>query len=153
MDPRLRGDLRGVTPKLILPLQNARILLPMDPRFSLQAVQHVPVYFWPWVWWQLLWLRGWCEATGRDVLYEIEPTGRVVTFMISDDERDLRSWMYRARATGWDHYETMYDDRYTFGVPVIPIVVGTELERLGHSICYVARPAMPRLEPSIQDSG
>ena len=81
----------------------------MDPRFSLQAVAHVPAYYWPWVWWQLFWLRLWCDSARREVLYEIQPDGRVVTFLISDDKTDLRAWMYQQRQVYREHWKPMHN--------------------------------------------
>lgn len=124
----------------------------MDPRFTLAQVAHVPVYYWPWVWWQLFWLRAWCEASGREVLYEIQPDGRVVTLIVSDDLDDLTSWLRRAETEGWAHHEAMYPDRFTLGVAVIPILFATALERFGHLIRYVAKWSIARPGPAIEDS-
>ena len=124
----------------------------MDPRFSFDQVQHVPVLYWPWVWWQLFWLRAWCDAASSKVLYEIEPDGRVVIAYASDDARDLTSWVKRAQSEGWAHHEAMYKDRYTLGVAVIPILIGTALERFGCFIRYIAKRSFHRPVPDVQDS-
>ncbi len=81
----------------------------MEIRFTLGQVAHVPVYFWPWVWWQLFWLRGWAEAVDRELIYEIAADGRVHVVALSDDKRDLRAWMSRQRKLYREHWTPMHD--------------------------------------------
>ncbi len=81
----------------------------MEISFNPAHYAHVPVYFWPWIWWQLFWLRGWAEATRRDVLFEIAANGRVHVVLISDDKADLRAWMQAQKRVYRDHWTPMHD--------------------------------------------
>ncbi|MEM9938943.1 MAG: hypothetical protein AAF768_08860 [Pseudomonadota bacterium] len=82
----------------------------MEVRFTLSAVRHVPVYLWPWVWWQLLGIRNWCGLQQREVLWEVDPDGKVWVTYMSDDPRDLVAWfkcenkLYRA------HWYALYNE-------------------------------------------
>ena len=53
----------------------------------------VPVYFWPWVFWQLLQLDLWVEQTGRSVLGAVcKRTGEVFITFTGDDPEEVRPW-------------------------------------------------------------
>mgnify|MGYP000715318877 CR=1 FL=1 len=53
----------------------------------------VPVYFWPWVFWQLLQLDLWVEQTGRSVLGAVcKRTGEVFITFTADDPEEVRPW-------------------------------------------------------------
>ena len=122
----------------------------MEPRFTIRAVAHVPLYFWPWVWWQLFWLRAWTEATGREVLFEIRENGRVEVFMIADDERDLRSWMILQASARRPHLEAL--EEVPPGVSLIPVFMGKALERYGCLERWIWVRVVLRAAPPIADS-
>ncbi|MDJ0920099.1 MAG: hypothetical protein QNI84_03160 [Henriciella sp.] len=67
----------------------------MEVRFTLQAVAHVPIYYWPWVWWQLYRLRQQCRAARCEVLWEVDEHGFVYVPFVSDLETDLLAWFYK----------------------------------------------------------
>ena len=53
----------------------------------------VPVYFWPWVFWQLLQLDLWVEQTGRSVLGAVcKRTGEVFISFTGDNPEEARPW-------------------------------------------------------------
>ncbi len=53
----------------------------------------VPVYFWPWVFWQLLQLDLWVEQTGRSVLGAVcKRTGEVFITFAGDEPGEARPW-------------------------------------------------------------
>ena len=53
----------------------------------------VPVYLWPWVFWQLLQLDLWVEQTGRSVLGAVcKRTGEVFITFTGDDPEEARPW-------------------------------------------------------------
>ncbi|MDJ0922012.1 MAG: hypothetical protein QNI84_12865 [Henriciella sp.] len=79
----------------------------MDVRFTLQAVAHVPIYYWPWVWWQLLRLRQQCRAAGCEVLWEVDETGMVLVPFVSDAENDLLVWLVKQNKTTRAHWAPM----------------------------------------------
>ena len=96
-------------PKLIPHPAFGRILRVMDLTFNPRAYAHVPLLYWPWIWWQLFWLRGWSEAARREVLFEIDARGKVHVILISDGKDDLRAWMAAQRAIYRDHWTPMHD--------------------------------------------
>ncbi|MBR9834530.1 MAG: hypothetical protein GYB42_04950 [Alphaproteobacteria bacterium] len=79
----------------------------MEISFNPRHYAHVPVYYWPWVCWQLFWLRAWVRASGREVLFEISQTGRVCVVLIGDDPSDLRAWLGRRRGQPCAHHVAM----------------------------------------------
>ncbi|MEM9939732.1 MAG: hypothetical protein AAF768_12850, partial [Pseudomonadota bacterium] len=64
----------------------------MEVRFTLSAVRHVPIYYWPWVWWQLFRLRQQCRAARCEILWHVDEGGFVWVPYISDLETDLLAW-------------------------------------------------------------
>ena len=71
----------------------------MELRFDPSQLGHVPIVYWPWVWWQLLWLRFALESEGSEAIWSVTATGRVVVHLISDPDYDLVSWFERFSAT------------------------------------------------------
>ncbi len=57
----------------------------MDFALQPHLYRHVPVLYWPWVFWQLWRIALWGELTGRDVLVTVDETGRVHIRHVSDD--------------------------------------------------------------------
>ncbi|MEO0550236.1 MAG: hypothetical protein AAFZ91_09960, partial [Pseudomonadota bacterium] len=81
----------------------------MEVRFTLSAVRHVPVIYWPWVWWQLLGIRNWCGLQQREVLWEVDPDGKVWVTYVSDDPRDLVAWFKRENKLYRAHWYALYN--------------------------------------------
>ncbi|MEO0549534.1 MAG: hypothetical protein AAFZ91_06415 [Pseudomonadota bacterium] len=67
----------------------------MEVRFTLSAVSHVPIYYWPWVWWQLFRLRQQCRAARCEILWHVDEGGFVFVPYISDLENDLLAWVFK----------------------------------------------------------
>ncbi len=47
--------------------------------------RNVPVYLWPWLFWQLFAIALWVEQTGRDVMLAVAKNGRVHIRHIGED--------------------------------------------------------------------
>ena len=125
----------------------------MDIRFTLEGVAHVPVYYWPWVWWQLFWLRAWAAAARREVLYEIAPNGRVHVVLLSDDPRDLRSWLQQQAGAPRAHLVYCDNADGAVDTPDIALLMTAALEATGHLIRYVWVRIVLRPVPPFLDSG
>ena len=123
----------------------------MEPRFTLQAVQHVPVYYWPWVWWQLHWLRRCCEAAGREVLWEVCETGRVYIVAESDDPRDLTSWLRKERQTCRAHVYAMHNASGELHLSNVHYWMGRLMER-GARVMVALVQRVLRQGPAVLDS-
>ncbi len=124
----------------------------MHLRFDPSNFAHVPVYYWPWIWWQLFWLRSWCEATDREVLYEVPPNGRVELVLISDDKMDLRAWLYRQSQAPRPHLEHCNNADGALGADPIAVFIGRQMERFGCFIRWAWAEIAPRKPPVLQDS-
>ena len=81
----------------------------MDVRFTLSAVAHLPVYLWPWVWWQLFAIKRWCRVNERQVLWEADERGKVWVTYVSDDPRDLVAWFKRENKLYRAHWAAMHN--------------------------------------------
>lgn len=123
----------------------------MDIRFTLAAVAHVPVYYWPWVWWQLFWLRGEVAATGRDVLYEIDGRGRVHVVMVADAPDDLRAWLGRRQREWRDHWDAMNDASGERHLSPIHYWMGRIME-CGERVVWVSSQNVMRSVPAVCDT-
>ncbi len=124
----------------------------MEIRFNPADYGHVPVLYWPWIWWQLFWLRGWCETTGRGVIYTIETSGHVSVHLVSDDRHDLRAWMYRQARVPRPHLDCCQDASGTQHLSPIERAVTWVWERTGCLIRYVWVRLVLRQAPAVQDS-
>ena len=123
----------------------------MDVRFTLQAVRRVPVIYWPWVWWQLFWLRSWCEATGRDVLWDIEESGKVWVTFISDDKADLAAWLKKEQKIYRAHWYALHNESGEMHLGAYHYWMGRIMECGARFVCWrksVAEHALPALEDS-----
>ncbi len=125
----------------------------MDIRFNPQGCAHVPVYYWPWVWWQLFWLRGWAEAVGREVLYEVLANGRVELVLVSDDKADLRSWMYRQAQSARPHLDYCDNADGALNADPIAVFMGRAMQRFGCFVRWVSARIVARALPAVDDSG
>jgi len=70
----------------------AYILLPMDYALQPQLYKNVPVYLWPWVWWQLFQIERWIKETGRMVLGGVARDGKVYVLHVADDPSERKPW-------------------------------------------------------------
>ena len=70
----------------------AHILLRMDYALQPHLYKNVPVYLWPWVWWQLFQIERWIKATGRMVLGGVARDGKVYVLHVADDPNDRKPW-------------------------------------------------------------
>jgi len=67
-------------------------LLRMDYALQPHLYKNVPVYLWPWVWWQLFQIERWIKATGRMVLGGVARDGKVYVLHVADDPNDRKPW-------------------------------------------------------------
>ena len=64
----------------------------MDYALQPHLYRNVPVYLWPWVWWQLFQIERWIKATGRMVLGGVARDGKVYVLHVADDPNDPKPW-------------------------------------------------------------
>lgn len=53
---------------------------------------HVPVWCWPWLWWQLWHLKAWILETGLDVAVAVDQRGNLRVTYVSDDPNAPKRW-------------------------------------------------------------
>jgi hypothetical protein len=53
---------------------------------------HVPVWCWPWLWWQLWHLKAWILETGLDVAVAVDQRGNLRVTYVSDDPHAPKRW-------------------------------------------------------------
>ena len=70
----------------------APILLHMDYALQPHLYKNVPIYLWPWVWWQLFQIERWIKATGRMVLGGVARDGKVYILHVADDPNEIKPW-------------------------------------------------------------
>ena len=56
------------------------------------CIENVPVYLWPWVWWQLFQIERWIKETGRMVLGGVARDGKVYVLHVADDPSERKPW-------------------------------------------------------------
>jgi len=123
----------------------------MDSRFTLSAVQHVPVIFWPWVMWQLFGIRRWCRENRREVLWEIETSGKVWVTYVSDDPCDLTAWMKREAKLYRAHWYAMFNASGEMHLGAYHYWMGRIMECGARFICRRTSVAEV-VGPEVQDS-
>ncbi len=64
----------------------------MDYALQPHLYKNVPVYLWPWVWWQLFQIERWIKATGRMVLGGVARDGKVYVLHVADDPEAPKPW-------------------------------------------------------------
>ena len=64
----------------------------MDYALQPHLYKNVPVYLWPWVWWQLFQIERWIKATGRMVLGGVARDGKVYVLHVADDPNEIKPW-------------------------------------------------------------
>ena len=64
----------------------------MDYALQPHLYKNVPVYLWPWVWWQLFQIERWIKATGRMVLGGVARDGKVYVLHVADDPSERKPW-------------------------------------------------------------
>ena len=64
----------------------------MDYALQPHLYKNVPVYLWPWVWWQLFQIERWIKATGRMVLGGVARNGKVYVLHVADDPNEAKPW-------------------------------------------------------------
>ena len=124
----------------------------MEISFNPKQYAHVNLLLWPWIWWQLFWLRGWSEATERGLIYEIAPNGKVHVLAVGDHKRDLRAWMGRQQRAPKPHLD--YCDNAAGDLDVAPIVTftGRAMARFGYFERWEWVRVVLRGLPAIEDS-
>ncbi|MDJ0920434.1 MAG: hypothetical protein QNI84_04855 [Henriciella sp.] len=123
----------------------------MDVRFTLQAVAHVPIYYWPWVWWQLYRLRQQCRVAGCEVLWEVDERGLVYVPFVSDLETDLLAWFYKEVKKTRAHWAPMDDASGEMHLSPIHYWMGRIME-CGERCVGNVRVEAACAAPAIQDS-
>ncbi len=79
----------------------------MDYALQPHLYKNVPVYLWPWVWWQLFQIECWIKQTGRMVLGGVARDGKVYVLHVADDPNERKPWSprdmarYRTRHDAW----------------------------------------------------
>ncbi len=79
----------------------------MDYALQPHLYKNVPVYLWPWVWWQLFQIECWIKETGRMVLGGVARDGKVYVLHVADDPNEAKPWSprdmhpYRTRHDVW----------------------------------------------------
>ena len=64
----------------------------MDYALQPHLYKNVPVYLWPWVWWQLFQIERWIKETGRMVLGGVARDGKVYVLHVADDPNEPKPW-------------------------------------------------------------
>jgi len=64
----------------------------MDYALQPHLYKNVPVYLWPWVWWQLFQIERWIKETGRMVLGGVARDGKVYVLHVADDPNERKPW-------------------------------------------------------------
>ncbi len=68
------------------------MLAHMDYALQPHLYKNVPVYLWPWVWWQLFQIERWIKLTGRMVLGGVARDGKVYVLHVADDPNEIKPW-------------------------------------------------------------
>ena len=63
----------------------------MDYALQPHLYKNVPVYLWPWVWWQLFQIERWIKETGRMVLGGVARDGKVYVLHVADDPNESQT--------------------------------------------------------------
>lgn len=124
----------------------------MDLTFNPRAYVHVPIIYWPWIWWQLLWLKGWSEAARREVIFEIAFNGKVHVLLLSDHKRDLRAWLNTQKTIYRDHWTPMHDASGEAHLCAIHYWMGRIME-CGRRVHDKSNRIGAYPSPAIEDSG
>lgn len=124
----------------------------MELSFNPRAYAHVPIFYWPWIWWQLFWLRGWSEAVRREIIFEIDTRGKVHVIFVSDDKRDLRAWMNAQKTVHRDHWTPMSDASGEAHLSAIHYWMGRIME-CGQRVHFTSNRGGTYPAPTIEDSG
>ena len=121
--------------------------LALDPR----PYAHVLVLYWPILFLRLWALGVWCKETGRNALFEVTRTGRLIIRFVEDDPADFGRWCVLNRDTR--HHAGALDDRGgLYGVSPIVVVRGKALERFGCLMRYVWVRIVLRALPAVRDT-
>ena len=123
----------------------------MDLRFTLQAVAHVPIYYWPWVWWQLFRLRCQCRSARCEILWQVDEKGFVWVPYISDLENDLLAWVVKEIKKTRAHWAPMKNASGEIHLSRVHYEAGRLME-CGERLSFALPAEMVRTEPAFQDS-
>ncbi|MDJ0922500.1 MAG: hypothetical protein QNI84_15335 [Henriciella sp.] len=123
----------------------------MDIRFTLAAVQHLPVYLWPWVWWQLFAVKRWCRINKRKVLWQADENGKVWVTFVSDDPKDLTAWFHQQNDIYRPHCYAMYNESGEMHLGAIHFWMGRIME-CGERLMRRVVSRAARVLPDVQDS-
>ncbi len=123
----------------------------MEVRFTLSAVAHVPIYYWPWVWWQLYRLRQQCRVAGCEVLWEVDERGFVYVPFVSDSESDLLAWFYKEVRKTRAHWAPMDNASGEMHLSAIHYWMGRIME-CGERVMRRAGSKAALMAPAIEDS-
>ena len=102
----------------------------MDYALQPHLYKNVPVYLWPWVWWQLFQIERWIKATGRMVLGGVARDGKVYVLQVADDPNEIKPWSHSAPTpTPWNRIPDNRRDlaRLVTGIAFDPTRHGDQL--------------------------
>ncbi len=102
----------------------------MDYALQPHLYKNVPVYLWPWVWWQLFQIERWIKATGRMVLGGVARDGKVYVLHVADDPDAPKPWSPSASTpTPWNRVPSERRDlmRLVTGIAFDPTRHGDQL--------------------------
>ncbi|MDJ0922401.1 MAG: hypothetical protein QNI84_14830 [Henriciella sp.] len=123
----------------------------MEVRFTLSAVAHVPIYYWPWVWWQLYRLRQQCRTARCEILWEVDERGFVYVPFVSDLETDLLLWFCKEVKKTRAHWAPMDNASGEMHLSAIHYLTGRLMECGERFLPPLVRDA-ECIEAVIQDS-
>ncbi len=106
------------------------MLAHMDYALQPHLYKNVPVYLWPWVWWQLFQIERWIKETGRMVLGGVARDGKVYVLHVADDPNAPKPWSPRAPTpTPWNRIPDNCRDlvRLVTGIAFDPTHFGDQL--------------------------
>ena len=102
----------------------------MDYALQPHLYKNVPVYLWPWVWWQLFQIERWIKETGRMVLGGVARDGKVYVLHVADDPSERKQWSPSAPTlTPWNRVPSERRDlaRLVTGIAFDPTRFGDQL--------------------------
>ena len=110
----------------------------------------MPIWLWPVVWWQLLKLQAEMRADPQPFLYQIEPNGQVIVYLLPD-QTDLTAWLYQQAQTYRDHWAPMHDKSGEAHLSAIRYWTPRFMAQ-GHLINFISGRTGFALAPAIEDS-
>ncbi len=102
----------------------------MDYALQPHLYRNVPVYLWPWVWWQLFQIERWIKETGRMILGGVARDGKVYVLHVADDPNERKPWSPSApKSSSWNRAPSERRDlvRLVTGIAFDPTRHGDQL--------------------------